>query len=159
MILRTFQPRSRLTTLDADGVLVGSWDRVSGGPVRHGYAAMVAAMAAAGIDTGGLPPIWAWRGRLTLVDATMLLSDHELRSGYVTIEFDAPAELTVASDYGRWNDHLAALFESDCIEWEIGGPATEPVQICLPQLRAEWVRAVRPLPTTGWNELDPSQPV
>lgn len=161
MILRSFQPLHRIAALQTDGLLVGHWDHVPGGPVRDGYRAMVAAMRAAGVDTGDRPPIWAWRGRLCLVDAVMLLAEHELASGYGTVEFEAPPELVVESDYGAWNDHLCALVENAPTAWHVSSvPAGgELVQACLPHLRAEWVREVRPLPTSGWDELDPSQPV
>ncbi|MFC4946979.1 hypothetical protein [Pseudonocardia sp. GCM10023141] len=160
MLLRTFQPLSRVAQLRGDGVLVGDWHHVPVEPLRGGYRAMVAAMAAAGVDTGGNPPIWAWRGALTLLDSRMLLAEHELRAGWATIALDAPTELVVESDYGAWNDHLAALFDPAPTEWRLvpPRPGVEPVQACLPQLRAEWVSEIRPLPTSGWDDLDPNTP-
>ena len=159
MLLRTFQRLPRVAQLDADGVLVGDWDRVPDAH-RAGYRAMVAAMARAGVDTAGRPPMWAWRGGLTLLDAALPLDpEHELSTGYATVEFEAPAELTVVSDYGAWNDHLEALFHGGPADWNVTHPVrAQPEQVCVPYLRAEWVRDVRPLPTTGWDEIDPSLP-
>jgi hypothetical protein len=158
MILRTFQSLRRVEQLDIDGSLVGCWEHAQ---TPDGYGAMVAAMARAGVDTGGMPPIWAWRGTLCLLDAKMLLAEHELRAGHATVEFDAPAELAVESDYGAWNDYLEALITGRPAEWDLravraGGEG--PMQVCLPYLRAEWVRDVRPLPRAGWDEIDVSHP-
>lgn len=33
------------------------------------------------------------------------------------------------------------------------------VQATLPSLSSEWVTAIEPLPTTGWDELDLTTPV
>jgi hypothetical protein len=161
VLLRTFQRLTRVAQLEAEGMLVGDWDRV---PAAHrdAYRAMAAAMSRAGVDTGDLAPIWAWRGPVRLLDAAPLLDpEHELSTGYATVEFAAPPELVVASDYGAWNDFLEALFLGEPASWE---PAASnrsvpgPEQVCLPFLRAEWVRGVRSLPTTGWDELDGSLP-
>jgi hypothetical protein len=158
MILRTFQSLRRVEQLEVDGRLVGCWEHAQ---TPDGYRAMVAAMARADVDTGGLPPIWAWRGRLQLIDAKMLLAEHELSAGYATVEFDAPAELTVESDYGAWNDYLEAVITGRPAEWDlhaVRADGEEPVQVCLPYLRSEWVRDVRSLPRTGWDEIDVSHP-
>jgi hypothetical protein len=160
MLLRTFQRLARVAELEADGVLVGDWDRVPSGH-REGYQAMVDAMARAGVESHGRPPVWAWRGTLLLLDAALLLdAEHELSTGYATVEFEAPAEFAVASDYGAWNDYLEALFLGNPAQWELTAVPRRwgPEQVCLPYLRAEWVREVRPLPTTGWDELDTSRP-
>jgi hypothetical protein len=157
MILKTFQSLRRVEQLEADGVLVGCWEHAQ---TRDGYRAMVAAMARAGVDTGGLPPIWAWRGTLCLLDARLLLAEHDLRSGYATVEFDAPAGLAVESDYGAWNDYLECVFTGASAEWDVSAvvPQEEPAQVCLPCLRAEWVRDIRPLPRTGWDAIDVGAP-
>ncbi|WP_191244836.1 hypothetical protein [Amycolatopsis deserti] len=136
------------------GDLLGDWDRVPASLVVP-YRAMVEAMARAGVDTGGRPPVWAWRGELRLIDAISLFdAEHELSRGFATVEFDAPEHLAVASDYGRWNDFLAASLEGRECAWEPGPAEREPVQVCLPYLLADWVRDVRPLPTGGWDRLD-----
>ncbi len=154
VLLRTFQPLTRVT-----GDLVGDWDRVPPGLVAP-YRAMVAAMERAGVGTGGRPPVWAWHGELRLIDAMLLFdAEHELSRGFATVEFDAPAGLVVESDYGRWNDFLAASLEGRECAWELGPVAREPVQVCLPYVRASWVRDVRPLPTGGWDRLDPAAAV
>lgn len=171
VVLRTFQLRSRIAQLEADGVLLGDWDWVSPG-LRDGYRAMIAAMARLGVDTQGLPPIWSWYGDLRLFDATSLLDpQHQLSAGYATVEFEAPHGLVVASDYGAWNDHLAALLTGGptestvvCAPMSVARRpdrrswAQSPEQVCLPYLRHEWVREIRLLPTSGWDAMDLSQP-
>jgi hypothetical protein len=140
VLLRTFQRLSRL----------------AGGGVREQYRAMVAAMASAGVDTGGRPPVWAWWGSLRLLDAAMLFDpEYELSAGFATVEFEAPEALVVCSDYGRWNDYLAGNGT-----WtRCPAPTGEPFQVCLPHLLPEGIRAIRPLPVDGWDELDLSAPV
>jgi hypothetical protein len=159
---------------------VGSWAHVPQSPgdaFRTAYAEMVAAMERAGMPTGGLPPVWAWGGRcgVTIQDAHMLVGE-PLWHGYATVEFAAPAELALASDYGVWNDYLFALFDDSgsvpcgwdvptpvaderaCERINVTAPARsasdELVQVCLPALRAEWVREVRPLPRSPDDVTD-----
>ena len=154
MELRTFQRLSRVADLERDGVLTGDWSRVPE-YVREPYRAMVAEMERAGIHTAGRPPVWAWRGPLQLLDASMLFDpEYELSTGYATIRFDAPPELAVVSDYGRWNDFLA-----DGGPWSPGPVRGGLVQVCVPYLSLEWVRQVDPLPVSGWDEMDLSKPV
>lgn len=168
MILRSFQRLTRVASLTATGALVGDWTYVPEAD-RPAYRAMVAAMAAAGVDTGGRPPVWAWHGEPRLIDAALLLDqEQELSSGYATVEFDAPEPLVALSDYSAWNDHLFEMFNDRPARWSVGtgrwlGPpakprAAHPTQACLPYLRAEWLLDVRPLPRTGWDELDTSRP-
>ena len=155
MILRTFQPAARAEALLAGHTLVGGWKHAPPEPVRAGYRGMVAAMAKAGVDTGGRPPIWAWHGQLQLLDAVMLLGDPQRCAGHVTIEFEAPDVLVVLTEYGAWNDHLCALVDGIHVDgWTAVPPATSPAQACLPHLERGWVRAVRPLPASGWSDLD-----
>jgi len=78
----------------------------------------IAALERAGRMTGS----WEWSRR-----------GSRLRQGGATVEFDAPSELCLASDYGAWNDYPCPL-------------AQRLVQVCLPELRAGWVREIRPLP-------------
>jgi hypothetical protein len=111
---------------------------------------MAAAMERAGIPMHDQPPVWAWGGScgVTVEDAHMLVGD-PVWDGYVTIEFSAPARLVLASDYGAWNDYLYDLSHGlDAVpRWDVPTPIAEDlVQVCLPMLRAEWVREVRPLP-------------
>jgi hypothetical protein len=162
--LWSFQPLARVGELHGSGVLVGSWEHVprsTGGVIRTAYEEMVAAMARAGVSTQGRPPVWAWGGRcgVTIEEARMLVGE-PLWQGYATVEFSAPAELVLATDYGAWNDYLFALFEGTgptAGTWDVPTPiADELVQVCLPVLRAEWVREVRPLPrspdeVTDWS--------
>ncbi|GAA5124519.1 hypothetical protein [Pseudonocardia adelaidensis] len=160
--LWSFQPLSRLAELRESGELVGSWEHVPrsrGDAFRKAYAAMVAAMERAGVLTNGRPPVWAWGGRcgVTVLDAHMLVGE-PLWDGYATVEFTAPGELALATDYGAWNDYLFALL--DGVEpvppgWDVPTPvADELVQVCLPGLRAEWVREVRPLPRSPHDVTD-----
>ncbi len=154
MVLWSFQPLARIAELRKAGELVGSWEHVarsSGDAIRRAYGEMVAAMERAGMPTAGRPPVWAWGGRpgVTVQDAHSLVGE-PLWAGYATVEFSAPAELVLASDYGAWNDYLFALFddaEAARPAWDVPTPiAGELVQVCLPVLRAEWVREIRPLP-------------
>jgi hypothetical protein len=155
--LWSFQPLSRVAILQADGELVGSWEHVprsTGDVIRTAYGEMVAAMARVGVPTDGRPPVWAWGGRrgVTVGDALSLVGEPLWWDGYATIEFTAPAELLVATDYGAWNDYVFALFEADSAEsvpttWDVPTSIGDAlVQVCLPVLRAEWVREIRPLP-------------
>lgn len=105
--------------------------------------------------------MWAWGGGpgVTIRDAHLLVGD-PLWEGYATVEFTAPADVVLATDYGTWNDYLVALFDGDGPPprgWDVPTPiADELVQVCLPVLRAGWVREVRPLPRspddiTDWS--------
>jgi hypothetical protein len=72
----------------------------------------------------------------------------------------APPELVVATGYGAWNDYLADLFLARSPadvprHWDVPAPiGADPVQVCLPVLRMQWVREIRPLPrrTDGATE-------
>jgi hypothetical protein len=162
VVLWTFQPVARVAELHATGQLVGAWEHVPTGlSIPDAYRAMVAAMERAGLPTRGRPPVWAWGGScgVTVEDAHMLVGD-PLWDGYVTIEFDAPAELVLASDYGAWNDYLYDLARgADPVpRWDAPTPiADDLVQVCLPVLRAEWVREVRPLPRSPDEVTDGSR--
>jgi hypothetical protein len=163
VLLWSFQPAARVAELHAAGRLVGAWEHVMPGMddlYPRAYRAMAAAMERVGIRLEGRPPVWAWGGScgVTIGDAEMLVGA-PLWDGYVTIEFAAPTELVLATDYGIWNDYLHSL--SDAAEavprWDVWTPiADELVQVCLPELRAEWVREIRPLPrsedeVTDWS--------
>ncbi|GAA0939070.1 hypothetical protein [Pseudonocardia zijingensis] len=153
-LLWSFQPLSRVAVLREAGELVGSWEHVPpspGGVIRGAYEEMVAAMARAGVPTQGRPPVWAWGGGrgVTVEDAHMLVGDPP-SVDHATVEFDAPDGLLLATDYGAWNDYLAALFDRSgpvARTWDVPtAVADHLVQVCLPVLRLEWVRAIRPLP-------------
>ena len=161
VLLWSFQPLARVAELEADGELTGSWDHVPASThdcIGAGYRAMVAAMAGLGVSTDGRPPVWAWSSRsgVTVSHAHVLVGD-PLWDGYATIEFVAPEELVVVTDYGAWNDHLEALFlatDGSRPVWDVSTPvADEPAQVCLPVLRAEWVREIRPLARSE-HEID-----
>ncbi|QYN36660.1 DUF3841 domain-containing protein [Pseudonocardia sp. DSM 110487] len=151
VLLWSFQPAARVAELHATGQLVGAWEYVpSGLSIPEAYGAMVAAMERAGLSTQGRPPVWTWGGScgVAVEDAHMLVGDPPWE-GYVTLEFSAPAELVLASDYGVWNDYLYNLADGvDPVpRWDVPTPiADKLVQVCLPFMRAEWVREVRPLP-------------
>lgn len=156
--LRTFQRLARVEELHRAGVLRAAWGHVPES-LRGAYGQMVEAMSSCGVDTGGHPPIWAWRGELRLIDAMLLLDpEHELSTGFATVEFAAPAELVVGSDYGAWNDHLFAVLDGEQATWALPPSTRDPEQVCLPYLLAEWVCEIRPLPTAGWDELDVAEP-
>ena len=163
VLLWSFQPAARVAELNATGQLVGAWEHVLPGmddAHPRAYRAMVEAMERAGITTRGRPPVWAWGGScgVTVLDAHMLVGD-PLWDGYATIEFSAPTELVLASDYGAWNDYISDLFDGRLAvpRWDVPTAiADELVQVCLPALRAEWVRGIRPLPrspdeVTDWS--------
>ncbi|HLU58291.1 MAG TPA: hypothetical protein VKZ81_22760 [Pseudonocardia sp.] len=162
VLLWSFQPAARLGELHTTGQLVGSWERVPPSPgdaCLRAYRAMVAAMERAGIPTHGRPPVWAWGGScgVTVHDAHMLLGD--AARDHVTIEFTAPAELVLASDYGAWNDHLAERVGGGPADarWDVPTPiGDELVQACLPALRLERVRAIRPLPASADQVTHPA---
>ncbi|GEM_PF-5041228 len=163
VLLKSFQPLDRVAQLRREGTLVGDWNRVGGPMVAPQYQRMVEEMAAHGIDCEGHPPVWAWQGRVTLLDASMLLSvEHELRQGWFTISFRAPRDLVFLSDYAVWCDFFLSgtewdptLFRSpverSADDW---AGLTCGVQATLPYLRRGWIDTIQPLPTTGWNELD-----
>jgi hypothetical protein len=159
----TFQPLDRVAALEAEGELVGSWEHVpasTGDAILIAYREMVAAMERVGVSTAGRPPVWAWGGRcgVTIEDALMLVGE-PLWEGYATVEFAAPEGLAHATDYGAWCDYLFALFDgtAEPSGWDVPTSIDgELVQVCLPVLRAEWVREVRPLPrspddVTDWS--------
>lgn len=156
MKLQTFQLLSRLAELDEAGVISGDWEYVLGG-CDEAYRGMVQFMERVGVDTAGCPPIWAWHGPLHLWDASSLFDpEHELVHGFATVDLEVPDEMIVLSDYGQWCEYLMTPV-SELGEWvpdRIVPTEGVLVQACLPLLRAEWVRAVRPLPRTGWDELD-----
>jgi hypothetical protein len=162
VLLWSFQPLTRVTELNTTGELVGSWAHVPRSPgdaIGTAYRAMVAAMERAGVPTAGRPPVWAWGGGrgVTIMDAHMLVGE-PLWHGYATVEFLAPAELALTSHYRAWNDYLVALFEGaepGERAWDVPTPiADELVQVCLPVLRADWVREIRPLPLSGIEVSD-----
>lgn len=135
-------------------MLVSDWERLP--PFeRATYPAMIAAMTRAGIRTGGRPPIWAWGAVPTLFDASLLLDpEYQLSNGYAVVEFEAPAEDVFLSDYGDWNDYLEAWFADPDAVWAPSPPAPSAglPQACVPFVRLHWVRAIRALPTTGWDD-------
>jgi hypothetical protein len=166
VLLWSFQPLARVAELEADGRLVGWWEHVptsTSDAIRTAYREMVAAMDRAGVPTDGRPPVWAWGGRhgVTLGDAHALVGA-PLWNGYATVEFAAPAELLFVTDYGAWNDYLADLFVADATvpaAWDVPTPiGPELVQVCLPVLRAAWVREIRPLPRSQGEVTDWSAP-
>jgi hypothetical protein len=170
MLLWSFQRLSRIGDLEGEGELTGSWEHVppsTSGVIAAGYRGMVAAMHRAGVPTHGRPPVWAWGGGrgITLEDARSLVGD-PLRDAYATVEFDAPAELVVASDYGAWNDHLYEAFQAAAAgrtptSWSAAPVPIgdhELVQVCLPILRLEWVREIRALPCSATAPTDWSAP-
>lgn len=160
--LRTFQPLRRVAQLQADGVLVSDWSHIDDAHVAA-FRRMIEVMAARGIDTGGLPPMWAWRGTLRLRDAALLLDpEHELAHGFATVTFNAPDDLVVLSDYAQWCDMLFGPVDESTATWQPRRRNTRgrhPEQACLPRVNAEWVTRIRPLPRSGWDDLDQERTV
>jgi len=164
--LWTFQPLARVAALRHTGELVGSWEHVppsAGDAIAGAYRAMVAAMERAGVPTAGRPPVWAWGGScgVTVADAHSLVGE-PLWAGFATVDFTAPAALVHVTDYHAWNDDLAARFAGaapDPPPWDVPTPIGHGlVQVCLPVLRAAWVREVRPLPRSAREVADWSAP-
>ena len=157
LVLRTFQPLSRVAQLQHDGILVGDWEHVLSG-VEPAYARMVEVMTEHGISTGGRPPIWAWQGLLRLVDADLLFNAvHELSRGFATLTFRAPDHLVLLSDYGHWCDAWMAPAGELVHSWQPKSRrpgSSHPEQASLPYLRHDWVTDIKPLPTTGWDTLN-----
>lgn len=157
LLLRTFQSLNRITQLQHNGTLVGSWDRVLPG-TEDAYLRMVEVMTEHGIDTGGCPPVWAWSGALRLADADSLFNaEHELSGGFATVTFRAPQHLVLLCDYEHWCDALMPPADAPIAPWQPkrrDSGSRHPEQACLPHLRLEWVRTIQLLPTSGWDSLD-----
>lgn len=162
LVLRTFQPLSRVAQLQHDRTLIGDWGHVRPGNERA-YARMVEVMTEHGISTDGRPPIWAWHGPLRLIDADLLFDPvHELSRGIATLTFRAPADLVLLCDYGHWCDALMAPAADPAQPWQPAGRTADslhPEQACLPYLRREWVTNIKPLPVAGWDTLDLETPL
>lgn len=157
MVLKSFQPTTRIAQLQREGILVGDWFYVLPGTERA-YGRMVEMMTERGIDCHGKPPIWAWHGDVRLRDAIMLLDpEHELSRGYGTVTFIAPTGQAMVSDYRQWCD---ALFRNADV-WDPAPPVhgPHPAQATLPHLRADWVLSIDLLPVDGWNDLDLERPL
>lgn len=156
LVLRTFQSLARVTQLHRDGVLLGDWAHVLPGTER-GYRRLVEVMEDKGIPTAGRPPVWAWHGRVRLVDADLLFdATQELSRGFATITFQAPEHLVLLSDYGHWSDVMLSD-EVSLRQWQPRRrtPSSDRLeQACLPYLTLAWVTKIEPLPTTGWDTLD-----
>lgn len=153
MRLWTLQAPEVVTALRATGVYRADWDLVVGN-WRGAYAEMVAEMRRRGIADGDLPPVWCWPGRVwrrraVRTSAGMLLGDHEWAHGRWLLQLDVPAEMTLASSYSLWNEYLGYVIgvqdRPDRMDWS-GARIDEldELQVCLPELRREWVVRGRP---------------
>ena len=162
LVLRTFQPLTRVVQLQNDGTLVADWEHVVPG-TEHAYARMVEVMSEHGINTDGRPPIWSWHGPLRLIDADLLFDAvHELSRGFATLTFRAPDHLVLLCDYGHWCDALMAPPDYPVHLWRPAPRAAgsfHPEQACLPYLHLDWVTDIKPLPTSGWDTLDLEAPL
>ena len=175
MKLWAVHPPEFLDAFDATGVLVGNWDRIDKN-LLPAYQWMVRQMALRGVDVGSSPPVWAWymcdHGKR---DRPELTEDGFLEPGSegVCIEFDAPDQHVVLSDFDMWHYPINQWYlieddaEAERIEgavvpraeleksWErifdlsFGSPAVHGrldqrrVQATLPFLRREWVLEVQ----------------
>lgn len=157
VVLRSFQPITRIQQLQHDGILIGDWAHVLRG-TEKAYGRMVEVMTQRGIDCHGRPPIWAWLGQVRLMDAVLLLDpEHELSRGFATVTFTAPTDMVMVSDYGHWCE---ALFRNSD-EWAPAPPVRgpHPAQATLPYLQADWVHNIDLLPIEGWDDIDLNQPL
>jgi hypothetical protein len=108
-----------------------------------------------GIDS---PPLWAWYKfsadeNPSCEAGKLLLSDAEIESGVVLLEFEAPRDLVVLSCYEMWNAFLDMIMESgqlplqtQCWEQMFASRVvmrSESVQGVLPYFEREWLRNVR----------------
>ncbi|MEV6365094.1 hypothetical protein [Nocardia asteroides] len=168
MRLWTLQAPEVVTTLRNAGVYRADWDLVVGN-WRDAYSDMVAEMGRRGIDCGEAPPVWCWPGRgwrrrAVRSSAGMLLGDHEWAHGRWLLKLDVPAEVVLATSYAVWNDYLGyrAGFQDQPERMDWSGRMTtefDETQVCIPELRREWVVRARPYPpdadTVARIEADP----
>lgn len=165
--LWTFQHIKVVEILKQEGVFRPEWDRVAWPFARYCYPWMIREMARRRIDCGDRPPVWAWHscggrwgGPPTLGDAVALLGGLPEQ---MTIEFEAPAEIVLLSSYGEWNrlTHLLTpenwerkryrrLFNTQKTDLK-----QDSIQACLPVVRWDWVRDVRPLLSFGMEDFPP----
>ncbi len=113
---------------------------------------MVTLLEDAGIATLDRPPIWAWVGTAAPRDVddrlAGLLSAHDLTLDQYIVEFDAPADHVVRTDYGEWCDvYFDAVHD--------GGDSAEPRseisvapsgdQMTFGSLPVDWITDITPL--------------
>ena len=167
--LWTFQHKDCQGILEDTGQLTAEWTRI--GVNEHpSFEWMVAKMHERGMDCEGRPPIWAF-----LIDhgldypsvgsASALLSDFQIEEGPVVIEFHAPTEFVLLSDYGPWCEYcfgypeletnLEAMFQID-----EHAPVDEgtSIQACLPLIKKSWVQRIQILDIDSRDE-DWNRPV
>lgn len=138
-----------------DGCYRAGWELVVGN-WRGAYGEMVAEMGRRGIDCGGAAPVWCWPGRAwrrgaVRTSARMLLGDHEWAHGRWLLRLDVPDEVTLATSYAVWNEYLgyATGFQDQPERMDWSGRKTwefDEIQVCVPELRREWVVGARPYP-------------
>lgn len=104
--LWSVQTKEAWEKLQTTGVLVGDWDLISFEGFRPSYMWMIEQMKKRGLDTKGLPPIWAWE----------LFEPPDHRKPYLeyTSYFDQPTEAVIleiqsprtgflVSDFDLWH--------------------------------------------------------
>ncbi|MFM9952122.1 MAG: DUF3841 domain-containing protein [Saprospiraceae bacterium] len=160
MLLYTFQSNDAVEVLKTKGILTGDWAYVSKGYWQFSYEWMCRQMEKRGIACQNNPPIWAfhsceaWSRPPTFLTARALVSDIALESGMTTIVFEAPDDLVLLSSYRIWGGFWS---EMDGVTGAIPKrrwgrmfnlkyfKEGDDLQACLPYLRLEWVKEVRPL--------------
>lgn len=169
--LWTIQVAEVLPVLENEGLLTCAWPRVDPDYTRA-YRWMSVQMAERGLDPGPNAPVWAWHawGGARRPRPDLRASGH-LPPGTagVRIEFVAPAEQVVLSDFDGWhavlNDWYLSESENEAAlqenRWPSaqrierswarifdlsfgdpvwrGVPEERSVQACLPCLRRNWI--------------------
>lgn len=180
MRLLTIQSNKARLSLMSNGVYRPCWSWVaSDSDWRALYGRMIVAMRRRGLSTAGRPPVWAWPadpnlgGPITRDAAFFFLGGVEQARNMCVIEFEAPARLCLLSSYGAWQtlvyseekcrpSCLSGLFARRApIAIALLPPydrAAPDYQVCLPMLRRDWLRNVRPL-QIPWEQQLPSDTV
>lgn len=106
MRLWTIQSPSRLEDLDKSGVIYGTWDRIKAeedGYYYEPYKWLVGQMKDRMPEHSGKAPIWAWPVKPDL----RWYRWHWSPGWHVCIEFEAPDDLVLQSDYDMWHNVLS----------------------------------------------------
>lgn len=169
MRLWSFQSHAILKNIEEKAAHTVEWDYFN--PSSNwmvAYRWMANEMTDRRIGLGNRAPIWAFHscgalgGGPTLDDARGLLSDNEIQTGTVTIEFECPSNLALLSDYAIWNrvldeflDHGArANIDAAMRERLFSNPDFRDgfgcIQASVPLIRKEWIIETRPLPLEPW---------
>jgi len=181
MRLLTIQSNRVRLSLARNGVYRPAWSYVGNDPDWIGlYRMMATAMQRRGLSTNGRPPVWAWPcdprlgGPMTLDHALFFLGGPEQARRVWVIELDAPDHLCLLCSYRDWQDIVYGDRDSrptnlsGLLARRLRTPGTrvhaqarldpDAYQVCLPMLRREWVRDVRPLRGPPGHDLSTEWP-